>query len=75
MQPGHTYQHIEPTSPHLLPEPDMKPIQSLADVEQEAIINALRVTNYKITKAAKQLGVSRTTLYAKIDKYNISLPS
>ena len=51
---------------HLLPEPDMKPIQSLADVEQDAIINALRVTNYKITEAAKQLGVSRTTLYAKI---------
>ncbi|WMJ78709.1 MULTISPECIES: sigma-54 interaction domain-containing protein [unclassified Sedimentibacter] len=50
---------------------------SLADkkqsIEKDAIINALKSCDYNRTKAAKDLGISRTLLYQKIKKYNIDL--
>lgn len=39
--------------------------------EQEAIKNALMQCRYRKTKAAQQLGISRTTLYEKMIKYGL----
>jgi len=40
-------------------------IRSLAEVEKEAIFNALRETN-DVREAARLLGVGKTTLYRKL---------
>lgn len=45
--------------------------QSLSEFEQQAIINALKKSKGNLSHAAKTLKISRTTLYAKIQKYNI----
>ncbi len=44
---------------------------SLAKAEQELIARVLRETNFQKTKAAKLLGISRATLYAKVKQHNI----
>ena len=49
------------------------PIESLDEVEKKAIINALAVKKNNILQVAKALKISRTTLYSKIEKYNIQL--
>lgn len=41
------------------------------DTEKELIIAALRLYNGNITRAAKDLGISRNTLYKRIYKYRI----
>lgn len=44
---------------------------SLAKAEEELIARVLRETNFQKTKAAKLLGISRATLYAKVKQHNI----
>lgn len=41
------------------------------DLEKETIIKALQVSNNNKTKTAKMLGISRTLLYKKIEKYEL----
>jgi transcriptional regulator with PAS, ATPase and Fis domain len=45
----------------------------LHDLEKEAIQEALRKTKMNLSEAARELGISRPTLYKKINKYNIQL--
>jgi sigma-54 dependent transcriptional regulator, acetoin dehydrogenase operon transcriptional activator AcoR len=45
---------------------------NLLENERTKIIDALQESRYNITKAAKQLGISRGTLYKKIEKYQIT---
>lgn len=45
----------------------------LAQLEREAIIRALKETNYHKTLAMKKLGIGRTAFYEKIKDYGISL--
>ncbi len=45
----------------------------VAQAEKEAIINALNQTKGNKTKAAKKLGIHRTALYKKIEKYDLKL--
>lgn len=47
------------------------PPQTLKEVEKNAIVDALSFTEWNMSKAAKVLGVSRMTLYRKIDSYGI----
>ncbi|MBU3074728.1 sigma-54 interaction domain-containing protein [Clostridium estertheticum] len=55
----------------------IKPIKSLEstieEAEKQAIMDALKSTNGNKTKAAKKLEIGRTSLYEKIQKYNIPL--
>ena len=55
----------------------IKPIKSLestiVEAEKQAIMDALKATNGNKTKAAKKLEIGRTSLYEKIQKYNIPL--
>ncbi|MGE0078055.1 MAG: sigma-54-dependent Fis family transcriptional regulator [Bacteroidales bacterium] len=48
-----------------------KKVRNLEDLEKEAIENAIELLNGNISQIAKELGVGRNTLYAKIKKYNI----
>jgi transcriptional regulator of acetoin/glycerol metabolism len=48
-------------------------INYLAIKEREAIEKVLAIFNGNISKAAKNLGISRNTLYAKIKTYDIEV--
>ena len=53
---------------------DNKDIETLDELERREIIKALnKYKDYKKDKdlVAKSLGISRATLYRKLDKYNI----
>lgn len=52
--------------------PESPPI-SLETAERGAIEAAVRYTGFNITQAAKILGISKPSIYAKIKKYGISL--
>jgi DNA-binding NtrC family response regulator len=45
--------------------------QSRESVERTAIVEALSQTGYSMTKAAKKLGISRTTLFRRMRQYMI----
>lgn len=44
---------------------------TLEEIEIEAIKKALKANNYKVRETAAQLGVSRQTLYNKMEKYGL----
>lgn len=53
-------------------EGTLQPLKEVVEhAEQEAIKDALRRCQYRKTKAASELGISRTTLYEKMIKYGI----
>lgn len=45
--------------------------KKLEDIEKEAIVNAINNQKGNLTKAATELGISRSTLYLKIEKYGL----
>jgi DNA-binding NtrC family response regulator len=45
--------------------------QSLRDFEKEAIVKILKSSAGNISTAARMLGISRTTLYAKMREYGV----
>ncbi len=47
------------------------PIQTIADVEREAILNTLEKLNGDKLMAARLLGIGKTTLYRKLKEYDI----
>jgi transcriptional regulator with PAS, ATPase and Fis domain len=47
---------------------------AVEEVEKATIHNCLKVVGYNKLKAAKILGISRTSLYEKIEKYHIETP-
>ena len=52
-----------------------KKIKKLKELEKESIIEALKINNDNITLAARQLGLSRNTIYVKMKKYRINRKS
>ena len=55
----------------------LSPLQSntiipLDELEKEAIIHALKTKKNNLVQVAKALGISRTTLYNKLEKYQIT---
>lgn len=48
--------------------PDAPPLETLASVEQRAILAALQMTGNK-RMTAKKLGIGRTTLYRRLNRY------
>jgi transcriptional regulator with PAS, ATPase and Fis domain len=44
---------------------------NLEEIEKQAILQLLKKHNGNMTKVAKELGIGRTTLYRKIEKYGI----
>ena len=47
---------------------------TLEQVEKEMILETLESVNWNISKCALLLGISRNTLYRKLNKYGISIP-
>lgn len=58
-------QHLSPCST------GQAKIDELSEVEEQAIKTALQQSGNHISNTAKQLGISRATLYRKIKKYNL----
>jgi DNA-binding NtrC family response regulator len=52
-------------------EPNVKP---LADLERQAILDAIRILNGDKLQAAKLLGIGKTTLYRKLKEYGLADP-
>ncbi|MCX8118956.1 MAG: sigma 54-interacting transcriptional regulator [Desulfobacterota bacterium] len=52
------------------PTPHLKRLRE--DIEKEALIHAIRISNNNKNKAAKLLGIHRTAIYKKMRKFNIS---
>lgn len=48
-------------------------LPSLEEIEKNAIIDTLELSQYNLSKTAEILKIGRSTLYRKIDKYNISI--
>jgi DNA-binding NtrC family response regulator len=49
-------------------------VKSIAELERQAILDAIRVLDGDKLKAAKLLGIGKTTLYRKLKEYGISDP-
>ena len=67
--PPYLWQHIE-SNHYLATGPNLGSMT--AEVEKEAIINALKATKNNRSKAAKMLGLHRSTFYEKLNRYNLS---
>ena len=50
-----------------------KQITPMKDLEKAVLQQALKLTNYNMSSAALELGIGRTTLYRKLEKYGITL--
>jgi two-component system response regulator HydG len=50
------------------------PLATLADLERQAILGAIRALNGDKLQAAKLLGIGKTTLYRKLKEYGIADP-
>lgn len=48
-------------------------IVPLDEIEEEILKQALKLNNYNMSLTAHKLGIGRTTLYRKLDKYDIKL--
>ena len=44
---------------------------SLAQVERQAMVHALKAAGNNVTRAARTLGINRVTLYRKMKKYSL----
>ena len=63
------YQSGKPVLPNS--QPPQGPVKTLEETEQDMIIRALADYGDNLTKVARKLGISRTTLYRKMDKLGI----
>jgi len=66
----------EPITPYHLPKevqegPSPKRNYSLKEQERQLILEALEDSNWELKKAAKLLGINRSTLYYKLEKYQL----
>ena len=50
----------------------MEPVTSLEDSERKAIVSALSSVQGNLARAARALGVSRSTLYRKVEHYKLT---
>jgi DNA-binding NtrC family response regulator len=57
-----------------LASPGGQAVKTLAELEREAILGAIRTLNGDKLQAAKLLGIGKTTLYRKLKEYGIADP-
>ncbi len=68
-------QQVLPAAAHeKTPSFDPQPVTPLADLEREAILEALRKLKGDKLTTARLLGIGKTTLYRKLKEYGISEP-
>ena len=61
----------EPVGSHFSATPDPEADLNLEEVEKKAIMHAINKHHGNISQAAKELGLGRTTLYRKMNKYGL----
>jgi transcriptional regulator with PAS, ATPase and Fis domain len=55
-----------------VPAPEQEMVQTnLSTVEKNTILRVIEKHNGNISKAAKELGITRTALYRRLSKYDI----
>ena len=52
----------------------VNPHGSLAEIERQHVISVLQKNDWQVKKSAQELGIDRSTLYAKMRKYAIKRP-
>ena len=57
--------------PSNVPAIDTSSVKTLKELEYEAIVAGLDRTNWNMTTTAQQLGISRMTLYRKLDQHGL----
>jgi len=57
------------------PDPGSPGVMTLADLERQAILDAIRKLHGDKLQAAKLLGIGKTTLYRKLKEYGIADPT
>lgn len=66
--------HLPSKITGIMEDKQIKTLKSaLEEVEKRTIIDSLMITNGNKTLAAKELGISRTSLYEKVSKYKIDI--
>jgi two-component system response regulator HydG len=73
-QEGLAGHHAAVATQRRVSEEDRDVVKSLADMEREAILKAIRILNGDKLQAAKLLGIGKTTLYRKLKEYGIEDP-
>ena len=58
-------------TPRTLPASPPVPVVTILDAEKRAISNAIEYSGGNLTRAAKQLGIGRATLYRKLARYGL----
>jgi transcriptional regulator of acetoin/glycerol metabolism len=48
---------------------------TLAERERDAIVQTLNATGWRLTESAKRLGISRTTLWRRVNAYGLERPA
>lgn len=66
--PPHLWQHVQ-SSRYVAPGAKLE--HMTAEVERDAIVNALKATKNNRSKAARMLGLHRSTFYEKLNRYNL----
>jgi len=74
IEPSHLPVNLRPSTPDLAVESGNE-LRTLEDVEQAAILAALRRNEWHRQAAADELGIHKTTLFRKIAKHGIKLPA
>jgi two-component system response regulator HydG len=65
-----------PAALHAAPfPPEARPQPTIAQHEKELLQQVLEACGWNKKKAARQLGISRNTLYVKLKKYQITRPT
>jgi DNA-binding NtrC family response regulator len=66
-------EHLPPLTPRMVPRTDDNDPggTTIEDAERRSIVKALQASGGRIRAAAQALGISRGTLYRKIEKYGL----
>jgi two-component system response regulator HydG len=73
-QEGLAAERMRANGDHSEPEPSVPGVTTLADLERQAILGAIRTLHGDKLQAARLLGIGKTTLYRKLKEYGISDP-
>jgi len=49
--------------------------ETLAERERQAIVETLNATGWRLTESARRLGISRTTLWRRLNAYGLERPT
>lgn len=54
---------------------EVESAETLAERERQAIVETLHATGWRLTESARRLGISRTTLWRRLNAYGLERPT